>query len=521
MDAHTLSRVVPLLVASLCLSAPNARAATYVVRPDGSGQFPTIQAAINACAHGDTVELTDGTFRGHGNRDISYLGRAITVRSQSGDPYACIIDCEANELNPHRGFHFHSGETAEAVVEGVRITGGFAAAGEIQGGGGIACFTLSSPTIRNCVIDYCNATHGGGILCQQEASPTITDCMISHCDAWTISGTTGAGIFVGFGSSPEISDCTIVNNEAHGNCNGKGGGIGVSRSRATINRCTIAGNFVDNGGGGIYVAGAGSDVTITECTITGNRMDVCHYWWGGGGVWAEVDNPSVVIRSSTISGNFSNYFAGGVGCENATVVIERSIIWGNCATEEGDEVYVDGNLSFACSAVDSAKIEGPVSCTWIGGNVFDDPAFCDPLPCEDAPTTEGDYRLHAASPCAPDNSPVGCGLIGALPVGCGVTAVASDEAPSRWIGLRVHPNPIRTSGVVEWMSDGVAATALKLYDPRGRLVLAREMDDRESGWQQVRWGDLVGNRRLLPGIYFLELGGLSGQRQAARVIVIR
>ena len=37
-----------------------AGAATYVIRPDGTGNFPNIQAAINAVAPGDTLELADG-----------------------------------------------------------------------------------------------------------------------------------------------------------------------------------------------------------------------------------------------------------------------------------------------------------------------------------------------------------------------------------------------------------------------------------------------------------------------------
>jgi hypothetical protein len=66
-----------------------ASGATHVVRPDGGGDFPTIQAAVHAAVDGDVVELTNGTFAGTGNRDIDLLGRALTVRSQSGDPAAC------------------------------------------------------------------------------------------------------------------------------------------------------------------------------------------------------------------------------------------------------------------------------------------------------------------------------------------------------------------------------------------------------------------------------------------------
>ena len=96
----------------------------YVVDPGGTGDFPTIQAAIKAAADGDIIELTDGIFTGEGNRDMDYLGKAITIRSQSGNPEVCVIDCEGTESDPQRGFHLHSGEQAGSVLEGITIRGG-------------------------------------------------------------------------------------------------------------------------------------------------------------------------------------------------------------------------------------------------------------------------------------------------------------------------------------------------------------------------------------------------------------
>ncbi|MCK4305987.1 MAG: hypothetical protein KAY24_17240, partial [Candidatus Eisenbacteria sp.] len=85
------------------LGAEVAVAETYTVQPDGAGDYPTIQAAIDAVVDGDVIELTDGNFYGDGNRDLDYLGKAITVRSQSGIQLGSIIDCEGSEVEPHRG----------------------------------------------------------------------------------------------------------------------------------------------------------------------------------------------------------------------------------------------------------------------------------------------------------------------------------------------------------------------------------------------------------------------------------
>ena len=107
-----------LLIASTCF------ATTYVVRPDGTGDFPTIQAAVDACADGDVIELADGSFTGPGNRDIDYDGRSITIRSQSGNPSTCIIRVDGTPSAPHRGFYFHSQETSASVLEGITISNG-------------------------------------------------------------------------------------------------------------------------------------------------------------------------------------------------------------------------------------------------------------------------------------------------------------------------------------------------------------------------------------------------------------
>ena len=74
-------RIVILLAGMTLLLISVAAAETYVVKPDGTGDFPTIQAAIDAAYHGDVIELTDGVFTGDGNRDLWNRDRYLVFRS--------------------------------------------------------------------------------------------------------------------------------------------------------------------------------------------------------------------------------------------------------------------------------------------------------------------------------------------------------------------------------------------------------------------------------------------------------
>ena len=162
-------RVVLLSCGILAFAVPGF-AETYVVNPDGTGDFPTIQAAVHASHDGDIIELADGVFAGLGNRDIDYMGKAITIRSRSGVPYSCIIDCQGTPSEPHRGFIFERMESPASILEGVTITNGYA-----WRGGGIY-LEAAFPTIIRCVLLRNTGHHGGGMDCDLVSGPTLVQC---------------------------------------------------------------------------------------------------------------------------------------------------------------------------------------------------------------------------------------------------------------------------------------------------------------------------------------------------------
>jgi len=252
MSAETnlnIRSVIVLII--LVISAPAFAGKIIYVDDDGPADFNNIQAAIDDSNDGDTVMVADGIYTGDGNRDIDFNGKAITVSSENG-PENCIIDCQASHGNPHRGFHFHSGEGQNSILEGFTICNGYA-----DKGGGIYC-NYSSPKIIGCTISANTSIRwdGGGVYCRNRSSPMITNCTIAHNSAQY-----GGGIKFVSNSNATISNCTISGNSAEW-----GGGINCFTSTPTIINCAIKGNS----GAGIYCSGSFKSPTIINSTITGN-----------------------------------------------------------------------------------------------------------------------------------------------------------------------------------------------------------------------------------------------------------
>lgn len=219
----------------------------WVVKPDGTGDFPTIQAAIDSATDCDTILLTKGTYWGGGNRDIDFKGKAINVRCEN-EAQACTIDCWRSQVvgdppvTSHRGFYFHAHEGLGSVLEGVTILNG-KVYNLVQGynkGGGIF-FDHSSPTILNCKIIGNLAAEGGGGVCCDSASPMIKGCTISGNKA----DDDGGGIYCSNNSSPTIVSCTISGNKAI-----QGGGIFHQNSHPYVTRTILWGNCATSAGGG-------------------------------------------------------------------------------------------------------------------------------------------------------------------------------------------------------------------------------------------------------------------------------
>ncbi len=466
------------------LSAVPTSADTYLVCPDGSGDFTTIQDAIDAADSWDVIELCDDTFTGNGNRDINYRGKSITVRSQSGDPTGCIVDCGGTETDPHRGFHFHSGEGPEAVLEGVTIRNGHLSGEQVlEDGGGVWCEGSSSPSIVSCIISGNRAVVGAGLFCCDSSSPTLQSCGFvgNECQGLP-GGGAGGGIACSHSSSVVLLDCALLDNNAY-----RAGGLYLMNSAtAVLSRCTL----VDNAGA-LYGGGIGcldsTFLQLSNCTLVRNHSGAGH----GSGIafWSD---GSATIENTIIASNLY-----GVWFEGVETTFSCCDIYGN---DGGDWVE---------SIADQYGVRG---------NFSEDPLFCD--------ADDNDFTLHRDSPCMPDNHPddFNCGLIGAHPIGCPTSNVDDEPLSSASSCLLAgRPNPFGFSTQIRYTVPGGSGSSpvlLRIYDLTGRLVTTLVDVEQSAGMHQVTWdGTDKRGSDVAEGAYFcmLQIGGEIQMRQIVRI----
>ncbi len=377
--------IIAFLVVSLLLAHGLTGAfaqTTWRVPEDAS----TIQAAIESASNGDTVLLTGSTYTGDGNRDVDFMGKAVTVQSAGGNPEFCIIDCQGSQTDPHRGFVFQSGEGSASRLVGISIRGGYASS-PMSSGGAIEILN-ASPEILNCrFIQNFASSKGGAIYCAS-SSPSISNCVFDSNIADGGGGMTCTQ--TGGASAPVVTNCLFRNNVA----DFAGGFEARSYSTPVLEFCTFSNNTANGGAGGI-----GSDngvLTVRSCTLTGNSAG-----FGGAGIMGS--------------------FLAGTTVENTMICNSPSGV----AVANWDEDFI----TLTC-----CNIYGNAGGDWVGviadqfpgnGNLSEDPQFC-----AVDPDSEEYWELQNDSPCGEGQSP--CGLIGAWPVGCG----SVDTREMEWGGVK-------------------------------------------------------------------------------------
>lgn len=253
-----MSRFMLLLVAFLAVRCV-AFAAEWHVFPDGSGDAPTIQAAIDSSLAGDEVLVHAGTYFEHDVRPKSDLW----IRSIGGTS-ATILDA-----------NFEGAGFIDTVVTNVRVSGFTIIHGRYtvsagQWGGAILISQSGTHVFEDCIITQNESARHAAIYCDsngiESVSALFRNCLIvdNHCTGEPGEDVIGISNYI----TATLENCTIADNSVE-----DGAAIRVSSASSLIIRNTIVA-FTQNGYG-IRIAGSGQ-AWLECCNVFGNSSGEFH-----------------------------------------------------------------------------------------------------------------------------------------------------------------------------------------------------------------------------------------------------
>ncbi len=411
------------LIAAAILSPRAAEGRVWTVHADSTGDAPTIAAALDSAAAGDTVLVGGGVYThivadGAAANSVAPMKSGVTLLGEAGAA-ATIMDVS----NPaaSRGITCINCD-GSTVIEGFTITGGdaFTGAGVYISGG--------APVFRNNIFLDAYGGTGGGMLITGASQALIEsnrfDLNVACCGI-------GCAMVVDQGSTPEIIDNIFFGNSGFG-----GGAVAFSQSGGVVR----GNQFLSNTGtdGGALALQFGSDPLVEDNYFSDNESS---NQGGAVQIWL-CDNP--IFRNNTVVGNRADGSGGGVSISSSSPEFSGNTIAGNNATSGGG-VFITGSsvleldhniiafntgpggiecddpaasVSFACNDVfENAGNQYSIFCsdqTGTAGNISEDPRFC-----------TDSYALES---CSPALGGLGCGRMGAHGSECECTVTSTETA---------------------------------------------------------------------------------------------
>jgi hypothetical protein len=269
---------IQLLASAILALALPAGAATWHVEQDGSGDFTTIQAAVDSAADGDVIAIGPGHYSDVFQQGTWYfcvlVGEPKSLSFVGAGSEATIIgpDVEEAALRTYAFACLYDGTPFEVSVEGIRFVnsywGVFSADVDIQ--------------VANCEFENCYY----GVTVRNNVGSTlmVSDCEFFGSDyvgvptailteaQWSeiervemIDWTKSIHLANNAGSNALIADCLMV-----------GGGVSISDGpSATIRDCVIRNQHVN----GLSLGGAGTvtfnNNLVEDCEINAIRLSGC------------------------------------------------------------------------------------------------------------------------------------------------------------------------------------------------------------------------------------------------------
>ncbi len=253
------------------------------VYDDGSGDAPTIAAAVSLAADGDSIYVHGGV---HHEAGIS-IAKALVIAGPDG---AALTTIDGSGLGA--GIFTFPSSTKTIRVSGLALKNGSSA-----GMGGGMSIQNSNVTVLDCAFEGCEAAVSGGGLAVSDASPSIVRCAF----VGNTAAGDGGGLFLS-SSSAVVDSCVFYGNGAIA---GSGGGVAAASSAPELRNCTISYNYSSAGGhgGNVYV-GNGSDPSLARCIVSHSSA--------GEGIFGETSAVGASLACCDVFGNAGGDYGGTV-----------------------------------------------------------------------------------------------------------------------------------------------------------------------------------------------------------------
>jgi hypothetical protein len=416
-------------------------AATWHVTFDPAQPEDRIGAVAAQAASGDSILIDPGTYYEH----IALEGKSLTFVGSEG---AGVTVLDGSREFPGREgsiIYTLTGVPANLALEGLTLRNG-----------------TGAPWVHEF-----NAIGGGAVFWWQEGFDLTARLLVSDCvfqdnstggaeNGWAIGG--GAAFAVGL-RDVRFERCSFSNNAS----NTMGGDIYLAvNGGSVIAQCSFGITYGSWNGGSSIDVETGETLTIQECRF---ESMVSGGWGSAFSIGAEAFRIEIVgsqfIDHETQLATRLDLGYSGMGNPRQDVVVSRNLFWSESGPDTaaglviampggafdinentfvrcGVDVQNHGGgggapMNFANNIVAHGEVKffiasgGVVACNdfwrtaitdYIGNLTLSDNISGDPLFCSEEAE---DLRIAFQSPCAAENSPAGCGRIGAFDPACHIT----------------------------------------------------------------------------------------------------
>jgi serine protease len=368
-------RAISVCLLLSVLATPAISAASTLHVP---ADYPTIQLAINAATHGDTVLVAPGVYV----ELIDFNGKNITVASESGPDVTIIDGAFSGSV-----VSFKSGETRAATLSDFTVRNG-----QTSFSGAGVHIANASPTIRGNIITGNRGCTGVGVY-SSFGSPRIEGNSITSNVTWGCTGGWGLGIYIGGNSAAEVIGNVITDNRG---TDAFGGGVALfAAGNASVIGNIIARNGLAPEGPGCVWGGGMITANFVQATIVNNLIVENVACTAGAFEWGGTTGINV-FANNTIANNQASSYPGIY----SSGIDTRHQIYNNIVTaQNGPAWHCQNSLSTPSPVVRSSNVfsaQGSAyggTCTeqtGLNGNISADPGFVSP--------SAGDYRVASGSP---------------------------------------------------------------------------------------------------------------------------